>query len=547
MATIPGGSAGPGVKAGANARPAVATRQAAQEEAAALRALDKPLLESKRTGMLMAAVMGITVCQFLDMTIANVALPHMRTALGASPDTITWVLTSFIISGVLVLPLTGWLADRFGSRNMFIGASLVFVVSSMLCGAATSLGQMVLFRAIQGAASAFIGPMSQTAMFDISKPSKQSQAMSIWGIVVMIGPISGPFIGGFLTDTLNWRWVFYVNLPIGIPALVVLWWLLPSRAIVHRQLEVLGAVLLAVALGSLQLMLDRGQDNDWFQATETWVELLIALSAFWMFVVHTLSVKHPLFEGAMVRNANFLGGLGFMVILGVTNVGLSSVLPTLYQNLFGYSVMQTGLLMAPRGVGVLTMMFVTNRLMGKIDSRLLIAAGYSIAAYSLYMMTKWSLDMDWHQMAISGFVQGLGLGLVFVPVNLVAFSTLDPHYRTDGTTLMTLFRNLGSSFGISAIVAQLSTNMQTSHQDVGSSITSFNVPAMDPASSAAMLGELGTAALQMLDGEVSRQAAMIAYLDNFKMMAWLVLLVVPLTFVVKKPPPMFSKPEVQPE
>ena len=523
------------------------SRTAAIDAAAALRAADKPLLETRHTGLLMTAVMGITVCQFLDLTIANVALPHMRTALGASPDTISWVLTSFIIAGVLVLPLTGWLTDRFGSRRMFLGASLLFVVSSMLCGAATSLGQMVVFRAIQGVASAFIGPLSQTAMFDINKPSKQGQAMSIWGIVVMIGPISGPFIGGFLTDTLNWRWVFYVNLPIGIPALVLLYWLLPSRAQVDRRLDILGAVFLAIALGALQLLLDRGQDNDWFQAKETWVEMLITLSALWMFVVHTLQVKHPLFEGAMVRNGNFLGGLAFMVILGITNVGLSSVLPTMYQNLYGYSVMQTGLLMAPRGIGVLTTMLITNRLMGKVDSRAMISAGYAVAAFSLYTMTQWSLDMDWHPMAISGFIQGLGLGLVFVPVNMVAFSTLAPHYRTDGTTLMTLFRNLGSSFGISAIVSQLSRNLQVSHQDIGSSVTSFNVPAIDPASTAALLGEYGTAALQMLDGEVTRQAAMIAYLDNFKMMAWLVLLIVPISFMLKKPAPIFGKVDAHPE
>ncbi len=519
-------------------------RTAAIDAAAALRAADLPLLESKHTGLLMAAVMGITICQFLDLTIANVALPRMATSLSAAPDTITWVLTSFIIAGVLVLPLTGWLTDRFGSRNMFLGASLLFVVSSMLCGAATSLGQMVVFRAIQGIASAFIGPLSQTSMFDLNKPSKQGQAMSIWGIVVMIGPISGPFIGGFLTDTLNWRWVFYVNLPIGIPALAIMYWLLPSRTRVSRRLDVFGAIMLAVALGALQLLLDRGSGNDWFEATESWAELLIALSAFWVFVIHTLGVKHPLFEGAMLRNANFLGGLGFMIILGVTNVALSSLLPTMFQTLYGYSVMQTGMLMAPRGFGVLTTMLVANRLMGKVDSRAQITVGYAIAALSLFMMTGWNLEMDWHPVALSAYVQGVGLGLVFVPVNMVAFSTLAPHYRTDGTTLMTLFRNLGSSFGISAIVTQLSRNMQTSHQDVGSSVTSFNVPAIDPSSTAALLGDYGTAALQMLDGEVTRQAAMIAYLDNFKLMAWLVLLIAPLSFALRKPGPTFGKVDV---
>ncbi len=497
--------------------------------------IDAPLLPSRHTGLLMAAVMAISVCQFLDLTIANVALPHMQTSLGASMDTVSWVLTSFIIAGVLVLPLTGWLSDRFGSRNLFLGASLLFVVSSMLCGAATSLTQMVIFRSIQGAASAVIGPMSQTIMFDINRPSKQAQAMSLWGMVVMIGPISGPFLGGYLTETLNWRWVFYVNLPIGIPALAVLWWLLPSRKIVRRQLDVFGALALGTALVALQLMLDRGEHNDWFDSTEIVIELVVALCAFWIFAVHTWFVRHPLFKREMVWNANFLGGLLFMVILGITNVGLSAVLPTMYQNIYGYDVMDTGMLMVPRGVGVFVTMFITSRIMATVDNRLLISLGYGIAALSLWMMTTWSLEMDWHLIALSAFVQGLGLGFVFVPVNMVAFSTLPIKYRTDGSTLMTLFRNLGSSFGISVIVTMLGRNMQTSHADIAANVTSYNVPAIDPAASAAQLGDLGQAALTMLNGEVTRQAAMVAYLDNFYMMFWLLLLIAPLSFLLKRP------------
>lgn len=496
---------------------------------------DEPLLKSRHTGLLMAAVMAISVCQFLDLTIANVALPHMQTSLGASMDTISWVLTSFIISGVLVLPLTGWLSDRFGSRNLFLGASLLFVLASMACGAATSLTQMVIFRAIQGAASAFIGPMSQTIMFDINRPSKQAQAMSLWGMVVMIGPISGPFLGGYLTETLSWRWVFYVNLPIGIPALVILWWLLPSRPRVARQLDIAGALLLGGALVALQLMLDRGQHKDWFESPEIVVELLFACCALWMFGVHSWFVRHPLFKGELVWNVNFMGGLLFMVILGVVNVGLSAVLPTMYQNIYGYDVMDTGLLMAPRGIGVLLTMVVTNRLMHLVDNRILITLGYTICALSLWLMTTWSLEMDWRLIGLCAFVQGLGLGFVFVPVNMVAFSTLPPNYRTDGSTLMTLFRNLGSSFGIAVIVTTLSRNMQTSHADIAGSVTSYNLPAVDPLATAAQLGEYGDAALTVLNDEVTRQAAMVAYLDNFYLMFWMVLAVAPLAFLFKRP------------
>lgn len=497
---------------------------------------DKPTLESRHTGLLMAAVMAVSVCQFLDMTIANVALPHMRTSLGAGLDEISWVLTSFIIAGVLVLPLTGWLSDRLGSRNMFIGGTMAFVLASMACGAATSLEQMIVFRAIQGVASAFIGPMSQTIMFDINPPSKQTRAMSIWGMVAMIGPISGPFIGGYLTETLNWRWVFYVNLPIGIPALVLLWWLLPSRPIIKRRLDVTGAIILAVALGALQLMLDRGEHNDWFDSMEIIIELVVSLSAFWIFFIHTRSVDHPLFEKIMVLDPNFIAGLVFMVILGITNVALSSVLPTMYQSIYGYSVMDTGLLMAPRGCGVFLAMLINNRLMGKVDSRMLLSFGYLVAAFSMWTMTQWSLDMGREQILISGFIQGIGLGFVFVPVNMIAFSTLAARFRTEGTTLMTLFRNLGSSFGISVTITILGRNMQTSHSDIASNVTSFNLP-VDPSSVAAQLGNSGAAILEMLNGEISRQSAMIAYLDNFYMMFWLLLGIVPMAWLLKRPKP----------
>jgi MFS transporter, DHA2 family, multidrug resistance protein len=496
---------------------------------------DKPTLESRHTGLLMAAVMGVSICQFLDLTIANVALPFIRNSLDASLETITWMMTSFIIAGVLVLPLTGWLSDRFGSRNLFIGATAAFVLTSMLCGAATSLMQMVIFRAIQGMAAAFIAPMSQSIMFDINPPSKQARAMSIWGMVVMIGPISGPFLGGFLTETLNWRWVFYVNLPIGIPALAVLWWLLPSRPIVKRRLDIFGAIILGLGLCALQLMLDRGQQKDWFSSKEIVIELLFAISALWIFFMHSRSTPHPLFERAMLSDRSFLVGIVFMLVLGIANVGLSAVLPTMYQSVYGYDVMDTGLLMAPRGCGVLVTMVITSRLLTRIDNRLLIMLGYMIAALSLWTMTSWSLDMDYQPILISSFIQGIGLGLVFVPVNMIAFASLSPKYRTDGTTLMTLFRNLGGSFGISVIVTALARNIQVSHADIGANVTSFNVPAMDPVSTAESLGSYGSSLLVMLDGEVNRQAAMIAYIDNFYMLFWLVLIIAPIGWLARRP------------
>jgi MFS transporter, DHA2 family, multidrug resistance protein len=504
--------------------------------------LDKPLLESRRTGLLMAAVMVMSVCQFIDMTVANVALPHMQTSLNASMDTISWTLTSYIIAGVMVIPLTGWLSDRFGSRNLYIWASFLFLAASALCGAATSLTQMVLFRAIQGMGAAFVGSMSQTIMFDINPPSKQARAMSIWGMVVIIGPITGPFLGGYLTETLNWRWVFYINLPIGIPALAILAWLLPSRPLIQRKLDVFGASLLAVGLCALQLMLDRGQHKDWFESREIVVELIIALSAFWVFFIHNRSTPNRLFPSEMLQNSNFLIGVAFMVLMGIANVALSSMMPTLLQNIYRYDVMDTGLLMAPRGCGVMVTMMMVNILVKRFDGRKIVAAGYAIAAYSLWRMTGWSLEMNSDHIIIDGFVQGIGLGLVFMPMNMIAFSNLEPRFRPDGTTLLTLARNLGSSFGISVIVTMLARNIQISHADIAANLTSSSIPTIDLGSAAATLGTVGGGLMMMINGEVSRQAAMVAYLDNFYMMFWLILCFVPLTFFVKKAQPLRVTP-----
>jgi MFS transporter, DHA2 family, multidrug resistance protein len=497
--------------------------------------LDEPTLPTRHTGLLMAAVMAVSVCQFLDLTIANVALPHMQTSLGATMEQVSWIVTSFIIAGVLVLPLTGWLSDRLGSRNMFLWSTVAFVGASMLCGTATSLTQMCLYRAIQGIAAAFVSPMAQTIMFDISRPSKQAQSMAIWGIVVMIGPISGPFLGGYLTETLNWRWVFFVNVPIGIFAIVVLWWLLPSRPLVRRQLDIAGAVLLAIGLCATQLMLDRGQGKDWLDSTEIVIELLIALSAFWMFYVHVRSTANPLFDGQMIRDKNFLLGMVFMALMGITNIALSAVLPSLYQNIYRYDVMDTGLLMVPRGFGVLTTMMISNKIMSRVDNRMMITVGYLIAAWSMWVMTSWSLDMGRDWIIIASVVQGLGLGLVFVPMNMIAFGTLSAEHRTEGTTLLTLARNLGSSIGLSLIVTMIAKNIQTSHADIGAHVTQESLPAMDVGAVAERLGSLGGGLLAIIDGEVNRQAAMIAYIDNFYMMFWLLILVAPLPWLVKRP------------
>lgn len=492
----------------------------------------KPLLPTANRGLLTVGVMGAMVMQILDTTIANVALPHMQTSLGATVDTVTWVLTSYIVATAIALPATGWLSDRLGSRNLFLIAVGGFVIASMLCGIATSLPEMVLFRVIQGIAAAFINPLSQTAMLDINPPERAAKAMSVWGMGVMIGPIMGPVIGGFLTENYNWRWVFYVNVPVGALTFALLWFLLPSRPKARRSFDFLGFAYVGIAVAAFQLMLDRGQTEDWFDSWEIIAEALVAAAFAWLAVIHLATAKKPLFDRELFRNRNLVMGMLFMVVIGISTMAPMALLPPMLQQLFGYPVVDTGMMMAPRGVGVLVTMWLGAQVMARIDARILIITGLIIFAASLRMMAGYSLEMDYWPVVVSGFVQGLGMGLVFMPLNALAFATLDGRYRTDGASILNLTRSIGQSAGISMVTVLLARNIQTSHADLAAHITDATLPA------ASLIGRfqpLGTAAMSFADAMVNQQAAMIAYIDDFYLMAWISIAVVPLVFLLTRP------------
>ncbi|WP_288456821.1 DHA2 family efflux MFS transporter permease subunit [uncultured Sphingomonas sp.] len=492
----------------------------------------KPLLPTASRGLLTVGVMGAMVMQILDTTIANVALPHMQTSLGATVDTVTWVLTSYIVATAIALPATGWLSDRLGSRNLFLIAVGGFVIASMLCGIATSLPEMVLFRVIQGIAAAFINPLSQTAMLDINPPERAAKAMSVWGMGVMIGPIMGPVIGGFLTENYNWRWVFYVNVPVGALTFAILWFLLPSRPKARRSFDFMGFAYVGIAVAAFQLMLDRGQTEDWFDSWEIIAEALIAAAFAWLAIIHLATAKKPLFDRELFRNRNLVMGMLFMVVIGISTMAPMALLPPMLQQLFGYPVVDTGMMMAPRGVGVLVTMWLGAQVMARIDARILIITGLIIFAASLRMMAGYSLEMDYWPVVVSGFVQGLGMGLVFMPLNALAFATLDGRYRTDGASILNLTRSIGQSAGISMVTVLLARNIQTSHADLAAHITDATLPA------ASLIGRfqpLGTAAMSFADAMVNQQAAMIAYIDDFYLMAWISIAVVPLVFLLTRP------------
>jgi DHA2 family multidrug resistance protein len=467
------------------------------------------------------AVMLAVLIQVLDTTIANVALPHMQASLGATQESINWVLTSYIVASAIAIPIAGWLADKVGRKRLLVWAVIGFTLASFLCAIAQSLPEMVAFRIIQGVTGAFLVPLAQATLFDINPPHRHAQAMALFGGGIMIGPILGPVLGGWLTDSFNWRWVFLVNLPIGAVAALMLLRYMPKSPKSPHKFDLTGFALLGLALGSLQMMLDRGGQLDWFQSWEIWVEAGLFAAAGWMFVVHTMTARAPI----------------FMVVTGVLLLAGLALLPPLLQRLYGYSVLQSGILTAPRGVGTLISMLVAGRLVGKVDLRILVALGMGLMGWSLHMMAGFAIEMGSGPIIWSGVIQGLGLGLVFVTMQSLAFATLAPKMRTHAASLLNLSRNVGGSIGISLVTTLLARNIQTAHSDMASHVTEQVLPSI----TSGVINQLGlpaSSALAIADAEITRQAAFIAYIDDFWIMMWLTFASIPLVLLLRpaKPP-----------
>ncbi len=488
---------------------------------------------ARHRGLITASIMLATVMQALDTTIANVALPHMQGALSATLDQVGWVLTSYIIAAAIMTPPTGFLAARFGRKRVFMVAVSGFTIASMLCGAATSLNEMVLFRLLQGAFGAGLVPLSQAVLLDTYPRERHASAMAMWGVGVMVGPILGPTLGGYLTEVYNWRWVFYINLPFGLLALLGILTFVPeTKADRSRPFDWFGFTLLSLAIGALQLMLDRGQSQDWFTSTEIIVESVLSALFLYMFIVHMLTDRRPFLEPGLFKDRNFSIGLVFIFVVGIILLATLALLPPFLQNLMGYPVVTTGFVLAPRGVGTMIAMLMVGRLAGKVDPRAMIFTGLSLTALSLWEMSHFTLQVDTWSIVRTGVTQGLGLGFIFVPLSTITFATLKPQWRTEGTAMFSLMRNIGSSIGISIMVTLLARNTQANHALLASALTPFN----SALQAAGQIWSPGTAAgAAALNGEVTRQAAAIAYLADFRMMMWVTLLAMPLLFFLRKP------------
>jgi MFS transporter, DHA2 family, multidrug resistance protein len=489
-----------------------------------------------RRTLITVCAMTATIMQALDTTIANVALPYMQGSLSASLDQINWVLTSYIVAAAIMTAPMGWLADRFGRKKLFITCVAGFTVASFLCALAQNIEEIVLFRLLQGMAGAALVPLSQSVLLDAYSLEERGSAMAIWGIGVMLGPIMGPTLGAWLTDNYSWHWVFLINLPIGvITVLGMLAFMEETHRHEHLRFDWFGFIALAIGIGALQLMLDRGEQVGWFGASEIWIETIVSVVGFYYFFAHSLTTPEPFVRFEMFKDRSFVSGCVFMVVIGVVLFGTMALITPFMQILLGYPIQTAGFLLGSRGVGTLLTMMVAPRLMRHVETRYLILTGLLLSGSTLYQMTGFSLDTSQRTIVIVSIVQGVGIGLLFVPISTAAFVTLPAHLRNGGTSILTLVRNIGSSVGISMVIANLTEKTNYMHERLGAQVTPFN-DALQMPDVHSILDMTTATGRAMMDAIITRQATMIAYLNDYKLLMVLTLAMIPLVLIIGTAP-----------
>ena len=485
-----------------------------------------------RRNMVTICAMTATIMQALDTTIANVALPYMQGTLSASQDQINWVLTSYIVAAAIMTAPVGWIANRFGRKRIFIICSTGFTVASVFCGLAQDISQMVLFRLLQGVFGAALVPLSQAVMLDSYALHERAKAMSIWGMGVMMGPIMGPSLGAWLTETYSWHWVFFVNLPFGaITVLGLVVFMDETKKDLDLRFDWFGFTALAVAIGSLQLALDRGEQLGWLESNEIVAEFIISGIGFYYFFAHSLTTSKPFIQIALFKDKNFLGGCVFMTVMGLVLYSTMALSSPYLQNVIGYPIITAGILLASRGCGTFVAMMLVGRMMRHIEARTLIISGLALTALSLFQMTGWTDQTGATEIVTVSIVQGFGFGLVFVPLSTVAFLTLPDHLRTDGTSMLTLLRNVASSIGISIVIAQLTEGSRRVYAKLSEHINPFN-HALQMPDVAGMINLNTDTGRAMADKMVALQAQIIAFSHDYQLVMVVILASIPLAIMI---------------
>jgi DHA2 family multidrug resistance protein len=500
-----------------------------------------------RRNMVTICAMTATIMQALDTTIANVALPYMQGTLSASQDQINWVLTSYIVAAAIMTAPVGWIANRFGRKRIFIICSGGFTIASVLCGLAQDINQMVLFRLLQGMCGAALVPLSQAVMLDSYALHERAKAMSIWGMGVMMGPIMGPSLGAWLTETYSWHWVFFVNLPFGIfTVLGLLVFMDETRKNRDLRFDWFGFAALAVGIGSLQIALDRGEQLGWLESNEIIAEFIVSAVGFYYFFAHSLTTPKPFIQFAIFKDRNFVGGCVFMAVMGLVLFSTMALSSPYLQNVVGYPIITAGLLLASRGCGTFVAMMLVGRMMRYIEARTLIVAGLSLTSLSLFYVTGWTDQTGVSEIVTITIVQGFGFGLVFVPLSTVAFLTLPNHLRTDGTSMLTLMRNVASSIGISVVIAELTEGSRRVYAVLNEHVTPFN-HAMQMPDVRGMIDMNSDNGRAMADVMLALQAQIIAFSQDYQMVMLFTLCAIPLAVMIGSTKASLRKQAVAPE
>jgi DHA2 family multidrug resistance protein len=494
------------------------------------------------------SVMLATFLEVLDTSVANVALPHIAGNLSASTDEATWVLTSYLVSNAIVLPMTGWLAVRFGRKRFLMLCVITFSLASALCGAAPNLMLLILARVFQGAAGGALQPISQAILLESFPPAKRGVAMAIFSMGVVVAPIIGPTLGGWITDNYSWRWIFYINLPIGLLAFYMCHlfvedppYLEAARRKSTARVDYIGFSLMAVWLSTLQIILDKGQQDDWFSAE--WICWFAVVSVISMicFIYWEIHQEQPLVNLRVLGNRNFGIGTALIAMVGVVLYSTITLQPLLLQNLMGYSAMDSGLALSPRGIGAILAIFFVGRVIGKLDSRILITTGFMILATVSYQLGTLNLDISLRNIIVPNVIMGLAMGLIFVPLTTMTMGGLRNEQMGNAAGIFNLMRNIGGSIGISVVTTMLSRGAQTHQSFIAGHITPYNPRFQQYAQNlhslftlGGMPDPLGKKTYLSIYNLAVQQASLLAYMDNFRLLAFLSILCIPAVFLLRR-------------
>jgi len=494
--------------------------------------------------LIAASVMLATFMEVLDTSVANVALPHIAGNLSATPEEATWVLTSYLVSNAIVLPAANWFGRYFGRKRFLIVCIAIFTLSSALCGAAASLGLLIVARIAQGAGGGALQPIAQAVLMESFPTEKRGSAMAVFGLGVVVAPIIGPTLGGWITDTYSWRWIFYINIPIGILAVFMANTFIEDPPYIRSQrpgrIDFLGFGLMAVALGAMQLVLDKGQEDEWFASSFiTWFAILSG-TALVAFIIWEVKSKEPIVDLRVLVNRNFAVGTSLMIAMGIVLYGTIALLPLFLQTLMGYPAVTSGMAVSPRGFGAITSMLIVGRLINRVRGRYLVMFGFSVLAYSIYLFSRINLEISISSIIWPNIISGFAMGFIFVPLTTMALGTLSNEQMGNASGVFNLMRNTGGSVGIAIVTTLLARGAQTHQAALVSHLTPYD-PAFQErlrqiaGGVAARGGALASQqAYAGIYGTLVRQATVLSYIDVFRVLSFLCLLCIPATLLFER-------------